>query len=637
MTRMMSASELRRYLLALFMLGGILLCYLFWNQPSTPGMGASSYTNNNAQKVYIPYLTKSDLRWSWECEGQRCVRKEVGKDDRHTSLATCSMLCGSTQLWPQPTGPVTLGSRSVVFNHQQFQLDTMVSEPARSFIMYSFAAFNSNVVNLVQNVDYTKSKSDIRKFVVKISVFDAKVVRLLLTTDESYKLVVRPNEDNDLVAMITAQNVFGARHALESLSQLIWWAEFENGGMLKTLRGASVQDAPKFPYRGLMVDTARNFMPVDNLKRVLVGMAANKLNVFHWHVSDSQSFPLELPNVPQLAKYGSYRPDLVYTVEQVKELVEFANLRGIRVVIEVDMPAHAGNGWTWGPSEGLGDLAVCVNLQPWSLYCGEPPCGQLNPDNPNVYDVLEKIFKDLLEMTGESEIFHMGGDEVNLECWAQYRNRNNTSSYVDLNEVWGNFTKEALKRLEKANGGKRPKHVVVWSSNLTKRPYSVKYFDKNSIVVQSWGGSEWTETPELVAGGYNVIISHVDAWYLDCGYGRWREHGEAACDPYRTWQTVYRHQPWNSDVYYRKQVLGGEACLWTEQVDEKSLDTRLWPRAAAFAERVWSDPPVDRSSMSINEDVYTRLSTHRDRLISRGLAAEALWPQWCSQNPGMCL
>lgn len=179
------------------------------------------------------------------------------------------------------------------------------------------------------------------------------------------------------------------------------------------------------------------------------------------------------------------------------------------------------------------------------------------------------------------------------------------------------------------------KFVIIWSSNLTKRPYSIRYLNRDYVVVQSWGASQWSDTTELLADGYKVIISHVDAWYLDCGFGRWRETGEGACDPYRPWQTMYNHQPWMETT--KHQILGGEACLWSEQLDVASLDTRLWPRTAAFAERLWSDPPVNNEYYAISEDVYTRLTNQRQRLINRGLAAEALWPAWCTENPGMCL
>lgn len=273
-----------------------------------------------------------------------------------------------------------------------------------------------------------------------------------------------------------------------------------------------------------------------------------------------------------------------------------------------------------------------MNARPWSLYCGEPPCGQLNPENPHVFAVLERIYATILRLTGERDLFHIGGDEVNLDCWAYFLHH--AANYTDLHDLWGNFTTTALSRLRSANRNKRPKRVIIWSSNLTKRPYLSRYLDREWVVVQSWGSSQWPDTIDLLADGYTVLVSHVDAWYLDCGFGRWRETGDAACDPYRPWQTVYSHRPWTAET--RPRIIGGEACLWGEQVAAESVDSRLWPRAAAFAERVWSDPDDDALG-NVPEDVYTRLARQRGRLVGRGLAAEALWPEWCSENPGLCL
>ncbi|KAJ8916342.1 hypothetical protein NQ315_005037 [Exocentrus adspersus] len=629
----MKQGELRRALMVVTVLCIFLFIYLYWQQ-STKITPTLVY---NYKHTYSSYKKSHPPQWTWECINQRCERRSIKGDVGAVSLATCSMLCGSTQLWPQPTGPVTLGSRAVTFNHKQLQLESIVSPPAKALLEKAYTSFNENIVSLIEKKDYIKEKTDLKRFLIRVTIVHSDIVRLKTSTDEGYSIALKPI-GNEIIANITAQTYFGARHGLETLSQLIWWDDYANGGMLKVLKGATVQDSPVFSYRGLMIDTSRNFMSIESLKKVMVGMSANKLNVFHWHVTDSQSFPLIVPSVPQLAKTGAYSSGMTYAPEEVKALVEFARLRGIRVVMEVDTPAHAGNGWTWGPQEGLGELAVCVNERPWSMYCGEPPCGQLNPENPNVYDVLEKLYKDLLDLSSENEIFHIGGDEVNLECWAQHLQKTNTLyNYTDLHDLWGEFTMKALNRLYIANGNKKIPYIIVWSSKLSKRPYLTKYLDKSNIVVQSWGASQWPDTPDLIADGYKVLISHVDAWYLDCGFGRWRETGDATCDPYRPWQTVYNHRPWQQLHLNKKQIFGGEAALWSEQVDESSLDARLWPRAAAFAERVWSDPQLDTTTYSIQEDVYTRLNTHRDRLVSRGLGAEALWPSWCAQNPGMCL
>lgn len=120
-----------------------------------------------------------------------------------------------------------------------------------------------------------------------------------------------------------------------------------------------------------MLDTSRNYFSIESIKRTLVGMAHSKLNRFHWHITDSQSFPYVSKNYPQMAEYGAYSSKEVYTPEDVRDVAEFARVRGIQVVPEIDAPAHAGNGWDWGPKYGLGELSLCINQQPWSFYCGK--------------------------------------------------------------------------------------------------------------------------------------------------------------------------------------------------------------------------------------------------------------------------
>lgn len=215
-------------------------------------------------------------------------------------------------------------------------------------------------------------------------------------------------------AVIEAKTVFGLRHGLETMSQLISTDigdSEENFGLL-LVASARIEDRPVYRHRGLLIDSARNYIPVKDIERTLDGMGASKLNVFHWHVTDTQSFPLEITSVPQLTRYGAYSSKQIYTADDVKHIVRYAKLRGIRVIIEIDAPAHAGNGWNWGSKYGLGDLAVCVNQQPWRQYCIQPPCGQLNPANHLLFGILRDIYKELVTMIPHGETIHMGGDEV---------------------------------------------------------------------------------------------------------------------------------------------------------------------------------------------------------------------------------
>jgi len=124
-----------------------------------------------------------------------------------------------------------------------------------------------------------------------------------------------------------------------------------------------------------------------------------------------------------LFRYGAYSPDEIYSFEEIKDLLRYALVRGVRIIIEIDSPAHAGNGWQWGKASGYGDMAVCVDKGPWKKYCVQPPCGQLNPINTNTYKWLGKIYKDLINVLPKGEAFHMGGDEVShIEIVLKYFN-----------------------------------------------------------------------------------------------------------------------------------------------------------------------------------------------------------------------
>lgn len=282
-------------------------------------------------------------QWTWHCANQRCERHHAKGATSLVSFSTCSMLCGSTQLWPQPTGPVLLASKATTFHLRNLQFElSATSSAAKSLLEEAAIAFNASLNSLVTDDNY--QNGEMRRLLIRIST-QSKMTKLRLATNESYTLTIKTSEDDEVTANIEAQSFFGARHGLETLSQLIWWDDYAaNGGALSILRGASVKDGPAFAYRGLMLDTARNFMSLDSLKRVVLGMAANKLNVFHWHITDTQSFPLLLKKSPLLAKTGAYSSEMVYTTEDVEDLVKFALVRGVRVVLEVDTPAHAGNG-----------------------------------------------------------------------------------------------------------------------------------------------------------------------------------------------------------------------------------------------------------------------------------------------------
>ncbi|XP_046970096.1 probable beta-hexosaminidase fdl [Vanessa cardui] len=614
--------RLRRALLLLAAAACTAAAVLYWRQQ----------TDDSAHRPLHSMFAGVEPQWSWICRNDRCERLLASETNVLQSLPTCNMLCASTQLWPQPTGPVSLATAAIRVRSSGLSLQVLAS-PSRDVTEHlndAFILMRDDLKTLEKSaaIENRRTDSATRDVLVRVTVNGTADPRMRQDTDESYKLALRP-AGKSLVVDITAHSFCGARHGFETLSQLIWLDPY--AGSLLILEAATIDDAPKFRYRGLLLDTARNYFPVSDILRTIDAMGASKMNTFHWHVSDSQSFPLRLQSAPQLAQHGAYGPGAVYTTDDVRAIVRKARLRGIRVLIEVDAPAHVGRAWTWGPGAGLGHLAHCVELEPWSTYCGEPPCGQLNPRNPHVYSLLERIYAEIIQLTGVDDIFHLGGDEVSERCWAQHFND------TDPMELWFEFTRRAMLALEKANGGKAPDLTFLWSSRLTHTPY-LERLDKKRYGVQVWGSSRWPESRAVLDAGYRSVLSHVDAWYLDCGFGSWRDSSDGHCGPYRSWQQIYEHRPWIEEIpsvttgVEPWRVEGGAACQWTEQLGSGGLDARVWPRTAALAERLWSDRVEGATA-----DVYLRLDTQRSRLLAKGIHAAPLWPRWCSHNPHACL
>uniref|UniRef100_A0A6A7G573 Beta-hexosaminidase n=2 Tax=Hirondellea gigas TaxID=1518452 RepID=A0A6A7G573_9CRUS len=589
--------------------------------------------------------------WTFNCEGTgddaRCVKKEAEPDLPVQTLNQCKLICGSYgPLWPRPSASVTLGSGLQQFTVAKMTDLIVVPEEVGGLMRESMAIFRNHLdmyhpdYNWIEGtapwtVPTDPSIAD-HNLYIQISVTE-EVDRLSLSTDESYSLDIVPAPGITTV-VIVAQTFFGARHGLESLSQVMNYNE-END-CLQIIDSVVIdKDNPAFPYRGLAIDTSRNYIPVKDIERTLDAMSSTKLNTFHWHITDSHSFPVMINSLPKMHQYGAYSSRELYHPDEVRGLVEYGRVRGIRVMPEIDAPAHVGNGWQWGPQEGLGDLAVCVNQEPWASYCVEPPCGQLNLANENMYDVLLKVYQEITHMFQPVDLIHFGGDEVNLNCW------NTTDEIVEWMQTvgdgtlseghymqeWSNFQNRAFDLFTDANNGTQATGII-WTSTLTEQGGVDSFLDKDKYIIQIWSAGNDTIIKELLENEFRVIFSNYDAWYFDCGFGAWVGEGNNWCSPYIGWQKVYDNSPHEmagSQDYY-DQVIGGEAAMWSEQVDQVGLDAKLWPRGAALGERLWSNPS------SSWEAAEVRMVHHRQRMVQRGVAAERLQPKWCFQNEGLC-
>jgi len=349
-----------------------------------------------------------------------------------------------------------LGKTTVPFFPTQMKLSQFTcdgntcSHMVQWLIANAFSSFQNMLTQSLhtqQNLmsrSTTKCRQEAMQRVVTVNIAMAtNEEKLSLTTDESYNLAIK-SSDTEIFVTITAPTFFGARHGLETLSQMTAYSDTYNS--LQIISAAKISDKPAYPYRGLLLDTSRNFFSVKSIKRLIKAMSYNKMNTLHWHITDTHSFPIEIKSVPEFLQYGAYDHSKVYTHVDVQDIVSHAAYHGVRVLPEFDEPAHCGEGWQFGEKAGLGKLAVCVNREPWQKYCVEPPCGQLNPINDRVYDVLSKIYKEYFALF-KPDLFHAGGDEININCW--------------------NTTDEITDWLTKNYGGRQEKDIMrMWGMFL---------------------------------------------------------------------------------------------------------------------------------------------------------------------------
>ncbi|XP_075981604.1 putative beta-hexosaminidase fdl [Anticarsia gemmatalis] len=565
----------------------------------------------------ITHTSKLPL-WNWECVNEKCLPLKASHVSKLQSLETCNMLCASLQIWPQPTGIVSLSTTAVPVRADLFHLQK-VAAPNRIVHEHIQEAFNIFRADLNTIERRARGFEEWRSVAIRIVVNASGDPRMRLDTDEGYSLSVRPVPGTGvaLIADIGARTFCGARHALETLLQLVWLDSYM--GSLLMLEAARIDDAPRFRYRGILIDTARNYFPIQELIHNIDAMAVSKLNTFHWHMSDSQGFPLHTNSIPQLVEYGALSASEVYSPDDVRRLVRRARLRGIRVIIEVDSPAHVGHAWSFGPIRDLGELVYCLHDQPWNLYCNEPPCGQLNPRNKHVYELLARLYTEIMQLTGVEDVFHLGGDEISERCWMEHVKDSNPY------DLWLEYTRLFLARLEAETvSGTLPNLTIFWSSQLSDRfkPDLKKYIHHIGLQVR---GVEWSHK---YISGIRTIMSHEDAWDLNTGFGAWHEEANGA--PYNSWQRIYEHRPWTK--HSTGLVEGGEATVWSSVLTEGGLLPRIWPRAAALAERLWTD-----RAEGATRPVHARFDVHRSRLIARGFSVPPLWSMWCTHNTFTCV
>jgi hexosaminidase len=381
-----------------------------------------------------------------------------------------------------------------------------------------------------------------------------------LGEDESYRLDVTPAG-----ATLHADTVTGALRGLETFAQLI--TPGESGFEVPAIH---IEDHPRFPWRGLMIDVARHWIPPAAIERNIDAMAAVKMNVLHWHLTDDQGFRVESVRFPRLQQSGS--DGHFYTQAEIRHIVAYARDRGVRVVPEFDMPGHATS-WVVGMPELASAPGPYQIERTWGIF--EPT---MDPTREETYAFLDAFIGEMAALFPDP-FFHIGGDEVEDKQWkqsARIQDFAKDHGFKTSPELQAYFNQRVEKIVKKYG-----KTMVGWDEVLAPGLDS-------STVIQSWRGQQ--SLADAARKGYRGILSF--GYYLD--------HLKPAAFHYAVDPLDGAARELDSENASR--ILGGEACMWSEYVSAETIDSRIWPRAAAVAERLWSPAGVKDV-----ESMYTRL------------------------------
>ncbi|MDO5978103.1 beta-N-acetylhexosaminidase [Flavivirga spongiicola] len=373
---------------------------------------------------------------------------------------------------------------------------------------------------------------------------------LELHENESYQLTVLSSQ-----IILTAKTDIGILRGLETLLQLSANTKTEY-----FFHGVTIKDSPRFTWRGLMIDVARHYQPLNVLKRNLDAMAAVKMNVFHWHLCDDQGFRVEVKALPKLHQLGS--DGQYYTHNQIKEIVNYASNLGIRVVPEFDVPGHASAILTAYPEIGSKDITYKIERRAGVF---DPT---LDPTNDKTYQVIDALFSEISQLFPD-KYFHIGGDENKGKHWDEnikiqnFKKKKGFKTNHELQTYFNIKIQDILKKNNRTMMG----WDEIFQPNLPK-----------DVVIHSWRGNEaMLKSAKL---GYKTILSK--GYYIDLL--------ESIKTHYSTEPIPNNHDLSEDQV---KNILGGEATMWGELVTPVSIDSRIWPRTAAIAERFWSVKSVN--------------------------------------------
>ena len=403
-------------------------------------------------------------------------------------------------------------------------------------------------LNRETGIPFQNAEAD--KATLTIQTVGASEAVQRLGEDESYKLEVTADH-----ARLTAPNPLGILHGLQTFLQLV---RITSTGF--AVPSVTIDDQPRFPWRGLMIDAGRHFMPMDAIERNLDGMEAVKMNVFHWHLSEDQGFRVESKLFPLLQEKGSN--GLYYTQAQVRDVVQYARDRGIRVVPEFDVPCHT-TAWFAGYPDLASGKGPYKPETHWGIF--DPA---MDPTRESTYRFLDRFFGEMAALFPDA-YFHIGGDECDGKEW-------NANPAIDAfkkghglkdNAALQSYFSARVQKLVAGHG----KIMEGWDEVL--QPDTPK-----DVVIQSWRGP--TALAAAARQGNRGLLS--TGYYIDLNQSAAQHY---LADPLAGDAASLTPEE-------KARILGGEATMWSEYVTPENVDSRIWPRTAAIAERLWSPQDI---------------------------------------------
>lgn len=419
-------------------------------------------------------------------------------------------------------------------------------------------------------------------------------------SDEMYTLRIN-TDDCPGEAELFANSVWAALYGLETFSQLVYQCR---GGMFR-VNSTYIIDFPRFKHRGLLMDTSRHYIPISVIYENLEAMSYNKMNVFHWHIVDDQSFPFVSTTFPELSAKGAYYPTHVYTVNDIKCIIEFARVRGIRVIPEFNSPSHT---FSYGRSHPE-LLTTCYNT---STGEPQPPCVPFNPTRESNYHFMFKLFRDVL-VSFPQKYIQVGGNQVDYACWSsnpiirQFMIRLNFGN--NFNQLLAYYMSRILDIVVELNGTSIV-YEDVFDVGTTLTPGTIVDVWKKGLNAIGW----IQEMSRVTAAGHQVILSA--PWTLN------------DVNPGPDWVPFYLFDPQSfpGTPAQKALVLGGKASLWGQYIDSSNFIPIAWPRAIAVAESLWSSVKVSDMVAAL-----PRFEVQRCRMQQRGIHVQPV------DGPGACL